>query len=628
MDAVPVPLAVAGGVGAAAYLNAKYHILHDLTAGGLSSVSLGSLYYIWNQLRKKRLLTFQVLQDQALKHRPDQLFLIFEGRQWTYSEFYRDVVKVGNWLLKELQVKRGEAVALNGPNSAEYLMLWFAIDGLGAVTAFINYNLTGEGLLHCIKISSARYMIYDADVSSAVDPVKEDLKKSGFTPIAYTPSFIASLNDFTPLPEERQFSMRPEEPRGLIYTSGTTGLPKAVCLNTGRELMVGRTTSQLLRLKPSDRFYTCMPLYHGAAHGLCVTPSIHAGCTIVLGRKFSHKTFWPEVRASNANIIQYVGELCRYLLNAPPSPLDKVHNVKMAWGNGMRPDVWEEFRNRFGIPVIHELYAATDGAGATFNENHGDFTKFCIGKRGVIWKLTKGKNEVIVKADPDTGEVIRDKNGFAIRCGIDEPGQVVHRLDPKNPGALVSAYFGNEGATTKRRIRDVFEKGDLWFCSGDMMRQDKEGRVYFVDRLGDTFRWHSENVSTNEVSDVLGRFHQIAEANVYGVQVPRADGRCGCAAIVMIDGITEDNFDFEGLAKHAIDSLPRYAVPIFLRVTPALEYTGTLKLQKVKARSEGIDPEKVAPSGDHLYWLPPHGTKYIPFGEADYAELTAGRVRL
>jgi acyl-CoA synthetase (AMP-forming)/AMP-acid ligase II len=232
-------------------------------------------------------------------------------------------------------------------------------------------------------------------------------------------------------------------------------------MNTARELMVGHTTAKLLRLKPTDRFYTCMPIYHGAAHGLCVTPSVHAGCTIVLSRKFSHKTFWPEVRESRANIIQYVGELCRYLLNAPPSPLDKAHNVRMAWGNGMRPDVWEEFRNRFGIPVIHELYAATDGTGATFNENNGDFTKFAIGKRGVIWNLIKGGSEVIVKADVDTGEIVRDQDGFAIRCGVDEPGQVIHKLDPKNPGAVVSSYYGNEAATTKRRINDVFKKGDL-----------------------------------------------------------------------------------------------------------------------------------------------------------------------
>lgn len=281
------------------------------------------------------------------------------------------------------------------------------------------------------------------------------------TSIPYSQSFVENLVDTSPLPQERHAAVLPEDIRGLIYTSGTTGLPKAVAMLTARELMVGHNTAKLLRLKPSDRFYTCMPLYHGAAHGLCVTPSLHAGCTIVLGRKFSHKTFWPEVRASNANIIQYVGELCRYLLNAPPSQLDKMHNVYKAWGNGMRPDVWEEFRNRFGIPVIHELYAATDGAGATFNENFGDFTKFAIGKRGPIWRLMKGKNEVIVKSDPDTGEVIRDTNGFAVRCGVDEPGQVIHRLDPNNPGALISPYFGNEAATSKRRIKDVFKKGDL-----------------------------------------------------------------------------------------------------------------------------------------------------------------------
>lgn len=161
-----------------------------------------------------------------------------------------------------------------------------------------------------------------------------------------------------------------------------------------------------------------------------------------------------------------------------------------------------------------------------------------------------------------------------------------------------------------------------------MMREDKDGRVYFVDRLGDTFRWHSENVSTNEVSDVMGTFPQIAECNVYGVEVPRSDGRCGCAGIVMRDGITVETFDYEGLAGHAVKRLPKYAVPIFLRMTPALEYTGTLKIQKVRVRSEGADPEKVAPSGDKLFWLPPGGNKYLPFRQKDFAKLKTGEVKL
>lgn len=207
--------------------------------------------------------------------------------------------------------------------------------------------------------------------------------------------------------------------------------------------------------------YTCMPLYHGAAHGLCVVPSINAGATVVLGRKFSHKNFWREVRESNANILQYVGELCRYLLNAPPSPLDKQHNVQMAWGNGMRPDVWGKFQERFGIACINELYAATDGLGSSFNENRGEFTKNAVGKRGAIWRWFKADKEVAVKIDVDTEEIVRDKNGFAVKCNIGEPGEIIHQLDPTAPDAAFHGYWKNKGAGDKRKIKDVFKKGDL-----------------------------------------------------------------------------------------------------------------------------------------------------------------------
>ena len=273
--------------------------------------------------------------------------------------------------------------------------------------------------------------------------------------------FIASLKDETPLPDHLRRGHQPEELSSLLYTSGSTGLPKAVMMLRGRSLITGFSVSRYLRLKPSDRFYTCMPMYHGAAHGLLITPSIHAGNTMVIGRKFSHSRFWPEVRASRANIIQYVGELCRYLINAPPSPLDKEHNVQMAWGNGMRPDVWEKFRDRFGIPVINELYAATDGLGSSFNYNAGEFTKFAIGKRGLIYRLVRGRTEVMVKIDPDTEDILRDENGFAVKCAINEPGEVLHQIDPQNPDAAFHGYFKNRAAGDKRKIKDVFKKGDL-----------------------------------------------------------------------------------------------------------------------------------------------------------------------
>jgi acyl-CoA synthetase (AMP-forming)/AMP-acid ligase II len=204
-----------------------------------------------------------------------------------------------------------------------------------------------------------------------------------------------------------------------------------------------------------------MPLYHGAGHGLCVVPSIHAGCTIVLGKKFSHSKFWPEIRASDANVMQYVGELCRYLINAPPSSLDKSHKIKMAFGNGMRPDVWEAFRERFGIPIINELYAATDGMGSMFNENHGEFSRNAIGLRGIIWHALVGKKEVQVKMDIDTEQILRDKNGFAIKCKSGEPGEVIHMVDSEPPNAQFAGYYGNPEAGEKRFIRNVFKKGDM-----------------------------------------------------------------------------------------------------------------------------------------------------------------------
>jgi acyl-CoA synthetase (AMP-forming)/AMP-acid ligase II len=244
-----------------------------------------------------------------------------------------------------------------------------------------------------------------------------------------------------------------------MYTSGTTGLPKGVVGSTGRELLIGHVVAKHLGLKKEDRMYTCMPLYHGAAHALCTTPVISAGCTIVLGRKFSHRTFWPEVARSKATIIQYVGELCRYLFNGPPNEFERKHSVRMAWGNGLRPDIWEPFRERFGIPVIHELYAATDGLGSTFNKNSGPFTAHALGLRGSLWNWRFGGDEVRVKMDVDTEDILRDKNGWAVKCGVNEPGQVLHRLS-EDMIAGVPGYYKNNKATEGRRIRDVFQKGD------------------------------------------------------------------------------------------------------------------------------------------------------------------------
>ncbi|MBE7181589.1 MAG: AMP-binding protein, partial [Terriglobus roseus] len=336
--------------------------------------------------------------------------------------------------------------------------------------AFINCNLTAAPLIHSAKLCDTRYLITDTAQRPLVQPCENELATDGIETLYFDEDFFKTLTDTTPLPESRRKNIDPQALSCLIYTSGTTGMPKGTILNRGKEINLTRATAEYLGLKPGSRMYTCLPLYHGAAHGLCFVPMIGGGGTVILSRKFSHKTFWPEVRASKANIVQYVGELCRYLINAPPSPLDKAHSVEMAWGNGMRPDVWEVFRERFGIECINELYAATDGLGSSFNPNRGAFSRNAIGVRGAYWHYMNGANEKRVYIDPDSQEILKNEQGFATECKVGDAGEVLHKLDPNAPVPAFSGYYKNKAAGEKRIIRDVFEKGDMWFRSGDMMR--------------------------------------------------------------------------------------------------------------------------------------------------------------
>ncbi|KAI0130373.1 fatty-acyl-CoA synthase [Xylariales sp. AK1849] len=623
----------AGAVALAGYFDARYHVRNDLRVGSNKLKMTTAMRFIDGKYKQDKMLIYNIFEDRVGTPMGDHIFLIFEDRQWTYTEFFKALQPIGNWLFKDVGIQKGEMVALDGGNTPEWIMLWLALEGIGASPAFINSNLAAQSLKHSIELGGGRFVLADEDVRHLISPIEGELAAAGKRTLYYSPPFLQGLTDTELLPASRRQGINPMDVACLIYTSGTTGMPKGTVITRARELNLstGGVRGALI-LNPGDRMYTCLPLFHGAAHGLGVIPCIGRGATVVLSRKFSHKSFWPEVHKSNATHIQYVGELCRYLTNAPPTSLDRGHNVWMAWGNGMRPDVWEDFRERFGIECINELYAGTDAMGFSANPNRGEFSRNAIAVRGKLWHILNGANEKRITIDPDTQEVLRGENGFAIEAQAGEAGETIHRLDPQNPDLGTPTYFNNHSASVKRRIADVFRTGDLWFRSGDLMRLDSDGRLYFVDRLGDTFRWKSENISTNEVADVVGAFPQIAETNVYGTLVPNADGRAGCAAVVPVEGVT---LDFRGLAEHCLSSLPRYAIPIFLRIVKELEYTGTMKMQKGRLRSEGVDldvMEKAAREKgevvDTFYWLPPNAREYVPFKRKDLQELNSGRVRL
>ena len=375
-----------------------------------------------------------------------------------------------------------------------------------------------------------------------------------------------------------------------------------------------------------------MPLYHSTAFVLCLFPCLVAGCTIALGHKFSNKTFWPEVRESNATVIQYVGETCRYLLAAPPQldpvtgeDLDKKNKVRTAFGNGLRPDVWEKFKERFGVETIAEFYSATEGPSASFNLSSNTFATGAIGRFGTVAKLLTGSKMAIVALDWEAETPHRDpkNNNFCTRVPVGHQGELIYALDANDIKSKFQGYFKNEKATESKILRNVFTKGDAWFRTGDVMKLDEEGRMWFCDRIGDTFRWRSENVSTNEVSEVLGNHPSVDEANVYGVEVPKHDGRAGCVAITFNTDPTPALL--KSIAEHTIKRLPKYAVPLFLRITKVVRTTGNNKQQKHVLRNEGIDLAKVD-RGDSMFWLK-DGT-YVPFQEEDLSSIKAGQVRL
>lgn len=386
-----------------------------------------------------------------------------------------------------------------------------------------------------------------------------------------------------------------------------------------------------------------MPLYHSSAAILAFITCLMSGVTIIVGHRFSARNFWKEVRDNDATVIQYVGETMRYLLAVPPEKdpqtgedLDKKNNVRMAFGNGLRPDIWNRVKERFNIGTIAEFYAATEGTSGTWNLSSNDFAAGAIGRNGTIARLVLGRGIAFVEVDHETESPWRDpKTGFCKQVPRGEPGELLYAIDPVDPAQTFQGYFNNSKATEGKILRDVFTKGDAWFRTGDMIRWDKEGRWYFSDRIGDTFRWKSENVSTNEVAEVLGGHPDVHEANVYGVALPHHDGRAGCAAIVfknqghaadpsvVVPEPSQETLD--SLASHVLRHLPRFAAPLFLRVTHEVMTTGNNKPQKHILRTEGVDPSRVSDK-DRLYWL--RGDKYVPFERKDWDRLNGGQVKL
>jgi fatty-acyl-CoA synthase len=368
--------------------------------------------------------------------------------------------------------------------------------------------------------------------------------------------------------------------------------------------------------RASDRMYDCLPMYHTTGGVVAIGALLVKGGSVVIREKFSASAFWDDVARHDCTMFQYIGELCRYLVNAPPSANETRHRLRLCCGNGLRPDIWPAFQARFRIPRIVEFYAATEGNVTLFNFE---------GRPGAIGRVPRLLDRRfpvrIVKFDIGQEAPLRDERGFCIRCAPGEAGETIGRIvnDPSAPSNRFEGYADPQDSERKI-LRNVFAPGDAWFRTGDLMRQDARGYFYFVDRIGDTFRWKGENVSTAEVAETVNRFPGIRDANVYGVEVPGRDGRAGMAAIV-----ADHNLDLAGLRAHLHALLPEYARPLFLRVCGELAVTMTFKQKKIDLVGQGFDP---ASTSDAIYFDDPRVGGFVRVDAARYAQIVSGGIRL
>lgn len=640
----PLTIAAPALLASGAYINARTGLLHDLST--LVGLCKAKVYCNLREYRDQCNLFYTLERHAFARRTANHPFLIYEDKAWTFREVYDTVLKYGTWLKTRYSVAPKEVVALDLMNRPEYIFMWLGLWSIGAYPALINYNLTGAPLIHCLTISTARIVFVDEEISdkftaevhgAITSPTFRD-GKGPMETVSFnhtTASHIVSSITGVREPDSARSGVPIHHIASLNYTSGTTGFPKAAIVSWGKTIIGSEFVYRWLGLGRDDRFYTCMPLYHSTAAILGFGTCLAAGCTLVLGHRFSNRTFWPEVRDSHATIIQYVGETLRYLLAAPPQKdpasgenIDRKNNVRLAFGNGLRADVWKRFQDRFGVEGIAEFYSATEGAGGTWNLSYNDFAVGAIGRSGILSSFLFSKRCAIVRIDWETEAPFRDpkNHNFCSRVPPGEPGELIFKLDQSNIARGYQGYLNNAKASESKILRSVFEKDDAFFRTGDVVRWDKEGRLWFCDRIGDTFRWKSENVSTTEVSEVLGTHPAVDEANVYGVELPHHEGRAGCATVMFNGGQDVDQKVLDGVAAHVKGRLPRYAVPLFIRVTKMMQATGNNKQQKHLLRAEGVDPARTRSSGDQMFWL--KGGTYQAFEDNDWTTLEAGRVRL
>lgn len=563
---------------------------------------------------------FADVVDDWARRQPDRAALVTDAATLDYEGLSKRINRYARWA-RSVGVAKGDTVALMMPNGIDYVAAWLGISRVGGVVALLNTKLVGQSLAHCIDVAKPSHVIAACELMQTFESAAPylntdakvwthgDARRERAIDVA-----LAALDD-GPLSTEEHGDVTINDRALLIYTSGTTGLPKAASISHRRILNWGLWFAGLTGATPQDRLYDCLPLFHSVGGIVAPCSMLAAGGSVVIAEKFSASNFWSDIVRHDCTLFQYIGELCRYLLKAAPSEYESRHRLRLVCGNGLRGDIWEDFRGRFSIPRILEFYAATEGNFSLFNVE---------GQPGAIGRipplLAHRFPANLLKLDPDSGAPLRNDEGFCIACARGETGEAIGRIGTADEGGGRFEGYTDAGETEKKILRDVFARGDAWFRTGDMMRIDDKGFFHFVDRIGDTFRWKGENVATSEVNDAVREFRGVVDATTYGVAIPGTDGRAGMSAIVVNEG-----FDIAALPAHLAQRLPAYAHPVFIRISSELDATETFKQKKGDLARDGFDPDAIA---EPLFVLNPKSGAYVAIDAEVYARVNDGTIRL
>jgi fatty-acyl-CoA synthase len=548
--------------------------------------------------------------------------LVSEHDVLSYRALSERANRYARWAISQ-GIAPGATVCLLLTNCPDYLAIWLGLTRAGLSVALLNTHLAGESLAHAIRSVAPAALIAGGGLLERIGAVRElidpDIScwahRIGGPDLPRIDQAVADLSA-APL-DAAERAMPSLSDRALyIYTSGTTGLPKAAIVTHLRVMRWAQWFSGMMNITPADRMYDCLPLYHSVGGVVATGATLVGGGSIVLRERFSASRFWEEVTEHGCTVFQYIGELCRFLLAAPPNSAERAHRLRLACGNGLQREVWTAFQSRFRIPRILEYYASTEGNVSLYN---------CEGRRGSVGRvppfLAHRYPVAVIRTDAELGKPLRDPAGRCIPCAPGEPGELLGQISGEGSrmGVPFEGYTDAE-ATREKVLKGVFAPGDAWYRTGDLMTRDEQGFFYFVDRLGDTFRWRGENVSTTEVTAILLSCRGVTDAAVYGVAVPGVEGRAPMAALAV-----DDTFDLAEFRQAAAERLPAYARPLFLRIVPSLDRTGTFKLQKHSLLVDGFDPGRFP---DPLYFDQVQAGRYVTLDAQLHARLIAGRERL